>query len=482
MELLSAGKTPRILCVGDIMLDRFVYGSVDRISPEAPIPVLKIDRIDEMLGGAGNVVRNLVALGAEAFFAGCVGQDGSGDKIEFLLNESPRSRAFLIKNPDRPTTLKTRYMASNQQMMRADQEDATEFPASVLEQLLHEISGQIATFDVLVLSDYGKGLLTEGFLASLIALARKNQVPVLVDPKGADYGKYRGASLVTPNLKELSEASRHPCADEAAIVAAARAVMVQSGVENILATRSKDGMTLVTDQEGCTHLPTRAREVFDVSGAGDTVVATMALALGLGASLEEGAELSNMAAGLVVAKIGTAAVYKDELIEALMHEDVNKAEAKIVTKQSASDKLKLWKSKNISVGFTNGCFDLLHPGHISLLEQAKSQCDKLVVGLNSDASVSRLKGPSRPVQNEMARATVLSSLACVDLVVIFGEDTPYELLEVLLPDVLVKGADYTKEQVVGAALIEKNGGRVFLANLEEGFSTTRTVSRITEGA
>lgn len=479
MDLLSHSTPARVLCIGDIMLDRFVYGSVDRISPEAPIPVLKITREDEMLGGAGNVMRNLHALGAQACFAGLVGEDEAAGKIHELLNAANGMEAVLIRDKTRTTTLKTRYMASNQQIMRADYEEAHPISSEQEKSLFSEISKKIAHYDVVVLSDYGKGVLSDGLCRQIITLATQMQKPVIVDPKGADYEKYRGARLVTPNLKELSEASRMSCQSDDDILAAARHVIDQSGVENILATRSKDGMSLISASQQVLHLPTRARDVFDVSGAGDTVVATMALAIALGASQQEGAELANLAAGLVVAKIGTAAVYREELLQALMHEDVSRAEDKILTKQSAVDKINLWKSQNISIGFTNGCFDLLHPGHISLLKQAKAQCDKLVIGLNSDASVSRLKGPSRPVQNELARATVLSSLESVDLVVIFDEDTPYQLLESLLPDVLVKGADYTREQVVGGDLIEQNGGRVFLAQLEDGFSTTRTVQKMT---
>ena len=478
IDLVNRASEIEVLCVGDIMLDRFVYGSVERISPEAPIPVVRIEREDSMLGGAGNVVRNLLSLGANAKFCGLVGEDEAGRNVAALLNEDDNCTANLLLDANRPTSIKTRFMASNQQMLRADCEETGTLSQALQDDLLLDVAEGLGKSQVMILSDYGKGVLEEETPIHLINLAKKAGIPVIVDPKGTDYSKYRGATLITPNRKELSEASRLPCDSDASIVAACHHIIETCGIENVLATRSQDGMTLVTKDGNVVHLPTEAREVFDVSGAGDTVVATLATALGLGAELADGAELANIAAGIVVAKIGTASVYAEELIDALHRQDLNEAEAKILGVESAKDRVTRWQRQGLSVGFTNGCFDLLHPGHISLLKQSAGQCDKLIVGLNSDESVQRLKGPERPVQNEMARATVLSSLACVDMVVIFNEDTPMELLSALLPDVLVKGADYTIETVVGADLILQNGGRVFLANLEDGFSTTNTVNKL----
>jgi len=478
IDTLNRANTAEILCVGDIMLDKFIYGSVERISPEAPIPVMRISREESMLGGAGNVVRNLLSLGANAKFCGLVGEDEAGREIGGLLNEDDNCSANLILDSHRPTSVKTRFMASNQQMLRADLEQTAALSEQQQQDLLLDVAECLGTIKVMVLSDYGKGVLEGDSAEHLIALAKKANIPVIVDPKGMDYSKYRGATLVTPNRKELSEASQMDCDSDVEIVAAARHIIETCGIENVLATRSQDGMTLVTKSGDVVHLPTEAREVFDVSGAGDTVVATMALALSLGESLADGAELANIAAGIVVAKTGTASVYQDELINALHHQDINKAEAKIMERQNAKEKVVHWQRQGHSVGFTNGCFDLLHPGHISLIKQSASQCDRLIVGLNSDASVKRLKGDERPIQSEMARATVLSSLADVDMVVIFDEDTPMETLSALLPDVLIKGADYTIDQVVGADLIQQNGGRVFLAQLEDGFSTTNTVNKL----
>lgn len=480
-DLVNRAAEIEVLCVGDIMLDRFIYGSVDRISPEAPIPVMRIKREDSMLGGAGNVVRNLLSLGANARFCGLVGEDEAGRTVAGLLNESDHCTANLLLDENRPTSIKTRFMAAQQQMLRADCEETHPLSEQLQNDLLLDVAEGLSEVQVMVLSDYGKGVLEGDIAQDLINLAKKASIPVVVDPKGTDYSKYRGATLVTPNRKELHEASRLPCDSDESIVAAARLIIETCGIENVLATRSQDGMTLVTSTGNVVHLPTEAREVFDVSGAGDTVVATLAMALGLKADLSDGAELANIAAGIVVAKVGTATVYGEELIEALHHQDLSQAEAKVLGIAAAKDRVTRWQRQGQTVGFTNGCFDLLHPGHISLLKQSADQCDKLIVGLNSDASVSRLKGPERPVQNEMARATVLSSLACVDMVVIFGEDTPMELLSDLLPDVLIKGADYTIDQVVGADLIQQNGGRVFLANLEDGFSTTNTVNKLKKG-
>jgi len=331
---------------------------------------------------------------------------------------------------------------------------------------------------VMVLSDYGKGVLTDTLTARLIALAQAHGVPVVVDPKGADYRRYRGASLVTPNRKELHEATALPTGSDAEVEAAARAVVEGCGIAGVLATRSQDGMTLLDATGAIHHLAAEAREVFDVSGAGDTVVATLAAALAAGLAVADAAALANVAAGIVVGKVGTAAVHAVELENALRHQDLEDAEAKILPLERAVERAEGWRRRGLSVGFTNGCFDLLHPGHLALLRQARAACDRLIVGLNSDSSVQRLKGPTRPVQSEAARSAVLASLSMVDGVVIFSDDTPLRLIETLRPDVLVKGADYTVETVVGADLVQGWGGKVVLATLEPGQSTTNTIRRM----
>jgi D-beta-D-heptose 7-phosphate kinase/D-beta-D-heptose 1-phosphate adenosyltransferase len=483
---VSSLTRAQVLCVGDIMLDRFVYGVVDRISPEAPIPVVRVTRETAMLGGSGNVVRNLVGLGAAVQFLSLVGDDAAGREVADMLGRLPRVEPMLEVEPDRQTSIKTRFIAGVQQLLRADQETVKPLDDTRAESLL-TTAQSIFNGDhgcccgALVLSDYGKGVLTPEVTRRLIEMAQAAGVPVVVDPKGRDYRRYRGATLVTPNRKELTEASDLPTASDSDVVAAATAVIESCGIHGVLATRSQDGMTLITDAPGATvcHLPAEAREVFDVSGAGDTVIATVAAALAAGLSLYDGAYLSNVAAGLVVGKVGTAAVQADELIHALHRQGLDEADAKVLTLDQMADQVDRWRLQGLKVGFTNGCFDLLHPGHLSLLRQARAACDRLIVGLNSDASVRALKGDSRPVQSETARAAVLSSLSMVDGVVIFSDDTPLALIERLLPDVLVKGADYTVETVVGAPIVLAHGGQVVLATLEPGQSTTNTIRRLT---
>ncbi|HSV30195.1 MAG TPA: D-glycero-beta-D-manno-heptose-7-phosphate kinase, partial [Candidatus Omnitrophota bacterium] len=453
VERVEHLKDTPVLCVGDAMLDRFVYGSVDRVSPEAPIPVVVVEHETAMLGGAGNVVRNLVALGAAPAFVSVVGDDQAGREVTRLVGEHCEIDPCIVVETGRQTTIKTRFFASSQQLLRADRETRTGLTDAIREQILIRAERLLSKVKAVVLSDYGKGVLADPIAAELIKRARAQGKPVVVDPKGTDYGKYRGATVLTPNRKELADATKMPVDCDDAIVAAARHLIDTCGVESVLVTRSQDGMTLVSSCGTVHHLPAEAREVFDVSGAGDTVVATLAAAIGSGASLLEGARIANVAAGIVVAKVGTAVAYAAELVSALHQDDLLSGDTKIQTLETASSLIERWRRKGLKVGFTNGCFDLLHPGHVSLLAQSKAACDRLVVGLNSDASVGRLKGPSRPVQSEAARATVLASLASVDLVVIFGEDTPLRLIETLRPDVLVKGADYTVATVVGADIV-----------------------------
>ncbi len=478
VQRVEALKGTRVLCVGDAMLDRFIYGTADRISPEAPIPVLRIEREESMLGGAGNVVRNLVAVGAAPIFISVVGNDLAGREVARLVSEHDAIDPCLVVEAGRQTTIKTRYFASSQQLLRADAETTQALADDTIAQILSHCDSIMPTVSALVLSDYGKGVLSPAICAALIAMAKAKGIPVVVDPKGVDWSKYRGASIVTPNRKELADATQMDAHDDPSIVEAAQKAIHACGIDGVLATRSQDGMSLVTHDHAPDHLPAIAREVYDVSGAGDTVVALMAGLMGSGASAVESARIANVAAGIVVSKIGTAVAYTDEIVAALHHGDLWTGEAKIAGIVAAKGIIEDWRKKGAKIGFTNGCFDLLHPGHVSLLAQAKSHCDRLVVGLNSDASVSRLKGPTRPVQSEAARSTVLASLATVDLVVIFGEDTPLELITALRPDVLVKGADYTVDKVVGADLVQTWGGRVALANLVEGHSTTNTVRKM----
>jgi len=477
--LVSAISSARVLCVGDVMLDRFVTGHVERISPEAPVPVLRITSETAMLGGAGNVARNVAALGGQVTLIAVIGDDDAGNEIETALGALATATPALVREPGRPTAIKTRFVAGTQQMLRADAETSAPLAETSAAALIDAATQALNAHDVLVLSDYGKGVLGDGRAAALIDAAATGGIPVIVDPKGPDYGIYEGASVVTPNRNELHDASGADVSDIDCVMKAAGQLRAAHDLGAVLVTLSQDGMILV-DGESATHahLTSDAKEVFDVSGAGDTVVATTACALASGASLAEAAHLANVCAGIVVGKAGTAAAYLSEVIATLHHQDISRAEAKLLTWAQAGDRAEVWRRQGLKVGFTNGCFDLLHPGHVSLLNQARAACDRLIVALNSDTSIKRLKGADRPVQAEAARATVLASLAAVDLCVLFDEDTPLDLINALRPDVLVKGADYTVEQVVGAAEVQSWGGRVVLAALEDGFSTTATIARL----
>lgn len=479
IERFAAAK---VVVLGDVMLDRYVYGEVSRVSQEAPIPVLRVGRETPMPGGAGNVANNLAALGAEARLIGLIGDDEAGHTLQqFTPNGAGRLINHLVVDPDRRTTVKTRFVAAGQQLLRADEEDVSVPSRTSEDGLLRRLDEALTDAGVLVISDYAKGVLSDEVLRSAIDRARAAGCQVIADPKRAALSAYAGAHLLKPNRAELAAATGLTLDDDDAVVEAARRVMAEAGVNAMLISRSELGVTLVETGEDARHWRAEAREVFDVSGAGDTVVAVMACAMAAGSTLAEAAYLANVAAGIVVGLLGTATVSQDQLAAALRHADLGGHEAKVVTRQAAAEQVAEWRRLGLKVGFTNGCFDLLHPGHVSLLRQARRACDRLIVGLNDDGSVRRLKGDGRPVQDETARSLVLASLADVDQVVLFAEDTPLALIDLLRPDVLVKGADYTREQVVGHAEVESWGGKVVLADLAEGHSTTRTIARMGGG-
>ncbi len=467
-----------VLVVGDVMLDRFVSGTVERISPEAPIPVLRIQSEYPMVGGAANVARNVSALGANAAIVGITGTEPAADEFGSLLAAIARLTSLVVKEPLRTTTVKTRYYGDQRQLLRADREVVVPLNAAASERLCQAITGGAAKSNAIIVSDYAKGVVDAATFAAAVAAARKARIPLLVDPKGADLARYRGASVLTPNAGELAAATGMPVRDDPTAEAAARRAMELSGVPAVVATRGAAGITVVEQGKAPVHLRARAREVRDVSGAGDTVVAMLAAALAGGATLAAAAELANAAAAVVVGKVGTAVASPDEVRMALYSRELLAADDKIVDLATALERVQRWRRNGETVAFTNGCFDLVHPGHVSLLAQARATAHRLVVGLNSDASVRRLKGEERPIQSEAARAVVLASLATVDLVVLFGEDTPLRLIESLRPDVLVKGADYTVDTVVGADHVHSWGGRVHLAQLVEGASSTKIVQRI----
>ncbi|MDD5585518.1 MAG: D-glycero-beta-D-manno-heptose-7-phosphate kinase [Alphaproteobacteria bacterium] len=480
LPLLEKLGGHRVLCVGDVMLDRFVYGQVERISPEAPIPVLRSQREVITLGGAGNVVLNIAALGGQVDMIGIVGKDQPGYELEELVSALPQVTSYLLTDNSRPTTLKIRFVAGGQQLLRADHEVSNPLSANMEEQLLMRVRSAFPGSAVVILSDYAKGVLTDRVIAETIKLANKNNRPLLIDPKGRDFSRYRGAFMLTPNRRELADATGLPAGTVAEAEAAARKLIEEHDLQGILAKLGSDGVCLVMKNQPAQHFRAAAREVYDVSGAGDTVVATMALALAGGLNLAEGAALANMAGSIVVGKIGTAAVTHDELAKELMHDQTRESENKIMGLPEAAQTAERWRKQGLKIGFTNGVFDLLHPGHLSLIRQARTACDRLIIGMNSDTSVKRLKGEGRPVQGESARAAVLASLADVDGVVIFSEDTPLNLIKEIRPDLLVKGADYTLDKVVGADLVKSWGGEIVLANLVEGQSTTATIKRLKE--
>jgi D-beta-D-heptose 7-phosphate kinase/D-beta-D-heptose 1-phosphate adenosyltransferase len=478
VPLVQSLANARVAVAGDVMLDIYVGGTVERISPEAPIPVLRVERETAMPGGAGNVARNVAALGAWVRLAAAVGADDAARRLGQLIAAEARLSGELVPDPARQTAIKTRYVAGSQQMLRADRETVAPLSADTRRRLIAAVKAALADCAILVLSDYGKGALADGVAAELIAEAKRAKRAVVVDPKGRDWSPYAGADVVTPNKRELAEAAGSEIAGDESVAAAAQALIARHRLGAILATLGADGMMLARADGSCEHFRAEAREVFDVSGAGDTAVAALAALLATGAPLADAALIANVAAGIVVGKAGTAVVYGDELTHALHHQDLMDAEAKVLTKAQALERVRAWRAAKLRIGFTNGCFDLLHPGHVSMLGQARAACDRLIVGLNSDASVTRLKGAGRPVQPEAARAAVLASLAAVDAVVVFAEDTPVKQIEAFKPDLLVKGADYTKDQVVGAELVEKWGGKVLLAEIAPGHSTTATIAKL----
>jgi D-beta-D-heptose 7-phosphate kinase / D-beta-D-heptose 1-phosphate adenosyltransferase len=462
------------------MLDRFAYGAIGRISPEAPVPVLLLDRMQSMLGGAGNVARNISALGGHAVLIGLLGDDAAGLEVSKTIAATPRLVDRHVVSATRRTICKTRYIAGHQQVMRIDEEELRELDADEEARLCDAFAAALSEVDAVILSDYGKGVLGPHLVEFAIGRACKQQVPVFVDPKTDDFRLYRGATCITPNQTELARAARLPTTSDHDVIAAAQKVMRQAEARAILATRSEKGMVLVESSAESHIEPARAREVFDVSGAGDTVIATLALAYASGLPLAEAMRLANTAAGIVVSKLGTATVEHDELMLELSREARDRVGhgEKIYSVSEAEMLVRQWKSRGLSVGFTNGCFDIVHPGHVGYLGGARGQCDRLIVALNSDASNRRLKGPTRPVNQLADRMAVIAGLASVDAVISFDEDTPIELIRRLKPDVLMKGADYTLETVVGAEDVIAMGGRVALIDLVQGHSTTRVIDRL----
>jgi D-beta-D-heptose 7-phosphate kinase/D-beta-D-heptose 1-phosphate adenosyltransferase len=468
-----------VLCVGDLMLDEFVYGEVSRISPEAPTPVLAVKRSEVMVGGAGNVARNLVSLGARCIFVGVVGDDDAGKALTQALTTYSLIEFHLVIDAARQTTRKVRFVSEHHSahMLRADWEVASAVDAASEDALIGHVIKAMPEAGAVVLSDYAKGTLTPRVVRAVIDAANKLGKPVLVDPKGRDYTIYKGATMITPNRQELADATHRVAQTDEEVASAASELGRALGTKAVLVTRSEAGMTLVIDA-GVIHVPAYPVRVRDVSGAGDTVVAVLSAMLAVHADFESAMRAANAAAAVVVGKRGTATLSVAELRSRILPAATLAPEEKIVFDWALLDEhMAEWRKLGLRVGFTNGCFDLLHPGHVKLLAGARAACDRLVVGLNGDASVTRLKGAGRPVQQVAARAEVLAALEAVDLVVVFDEDTPEKLIGRVKPTVLVKGSDYKREDVVGHAIVEALGGEVVLIELVPGQSTTSMVER-----
>jgi D-beta-D-heptose 7-phosphate kinase/D-beta-D-heptose 1-phosphate adenosyltransferase len=481
-EAISQIGKQTVLCVGDLMLDDFVYGDVRRISPEAPTPVLTVRHNKIEIGGAGNVARNIAALGAHCIFVALIGNDDAGLTLTNALAKFNGSIVpDLVVDKARQTTRKVRFVSERHSahLIRADWETQAPVSGPSEAALIAYAEAALPQVGAVVMSDYAKGVLTPRVIRAIIDAARRLGKPVIVDPKAHDYGLYRGATLVTPNLKELTAAVHRPVTTEAEIADAAAELARSLEAEAVLVTRSEDGMTLHVEGQPPVHVPAYPVKVSDVSGAGDTVAAVMAVLLAMRAPFEPAMRVANAAAAVVVGKRGTATVSLGELRHRVLPAASLAPEDKIIFDWSLLDgRLAEWRQHGLRIGFTNGCFDLLHRGHIRLLAEARATCDRLVVGLNSDASTTRLKGQGRPINPAEGRAEVLAALEAIDLVVVFDEDTPLGLIRRVRPNVLIKGADYKREDVVGHEVVEADGGQVVLVDLIPGQSTTNIVRRV----
>ncbi|MWQ44976.1 bifunctional D-glycero-beta-D-manno-heptose-7-phosphate kinase/D-glycero-beta-D-manno-heptose 1-phosphate adenylyltransferase HldE [Glaesserella parasuis] len=470
MQYSPQFNNAKVLVLGDVMLDRYWFGATNRISPEAPVPVVKVQEREDRAGGAANVAMNIASLNVPVTLHGLVGNDDAGRALDKLLSEhSIQNQCVAVDS--HPTITKLRILSRHQQLLRLDFEEG--FHNLDCQALLAKLAAEITAYGALILSDYGKGTLDT--VQQMIQIARQANVPVLIDPKGTDFERYRGATLLTPNMSEFEAVAGH-CNDEGEIVAKGLKMIADFDLSALLITRSEKGMTLLRPNQDPFHLPTQAKEVYDVTGAGDTVISVLATAIADGRPLEEACYLANAAAGVVVGKLGTSTVSPSELEQAIHQRSetgfgvVSEDELKVIVKQS--------KTRGEKIVMTNGCFDILHPGHISYLENARKLGDRLIVAVNTDESVKRLKGESRPINDLNARMAVLAGLASVDWVVPFGEDTPQRLIGEILPDLLVKGGDYKPEEIAGSQEVWANGGEVRVLNFENGCSTTNVIKKI----
>ena len=469
------GKAPKILVIGDLMIDHYLWGSCERISPEAPVQVINVDNESTVLGGSGNVINNLKALGAQVDVISVIGDCETSDELKILLNDINVNSKYLITQKDRITSKKSRIIAAQQQVVRYDRESTDEISTKSQTTILNTFKKIITNYDAVLLSDYGKGVLTADLTQSLITIANNNNKKVLIDPKGLDYSKYKGAYLLTPNKKEASEATQINIKDDASLAQAITQLKVECDLNVSLITLSEQGVAIYDDTLR-TH-PTVAREVFDVTGAGDTVLASLGFALSCGLDIDNSVEFSNLAAGVVVGKIGSATATLNEIIEYESSLNKSTSDEHIKTLDEIIALSTELKARDKKIVFTNGCFDILHAGHVRYLETAKSYGDVLILGLNSDRSVTELKGEGRPINTQLDRAYILAALEAVDYVIVFNEDTPYDLIKAIKPHVLVKGGDYEGQDVVGQDIADE----LKLVQFVDGKSTTKTIEKIQRG-
>ena len=466
---------PNVLVVGDVMLDKYIWGEVERISPEAPVPVLRTARHSQQPGGAANVAMNLAGLGAQVTVMGFGGGDDDQRRLEALLREVG-IKSLIVTCPGVPTTSKLRVLAGHQQLLRLDDDPPHASFRGAADQLLRSALAALPQASVVVLSDYAKGVLSEQVCRRVIAEARRRRIPVVVDPKGHDFSRYRDATTICPNAKELAAVTGESASELNRLLATGQKMVGALNLQHMLVTLGDKGIAIVRP-DSCLHVPAAARQVFDVSGAGDTVVAVVAVATAALVTVEVAVRLANRAAGIVIGKVGTVPIQREELLGALSPETEDTSESRVMPLELLMEKVAAWRSRGLRVVFTNGCFDLLHVGHVTLLEQARHMGDRLIVAVNSDRSVRGLKGRRRPVVRQQDRARIVSALSAVDAVVVFDEATPLRLIETLRPDVLVKGGDYAESDVVGAAEVRGWGGRLELVPLVAGCSSTALIER-----
>lgn len=472
-ETFHLFKKTKVFLIGDIMLDQYIFGNVNRISPEAPVPIFLKDKSKEMLGGSGNVLSNLISLGTNTFYLSIVGKDDNALKVRKLLNKLKPNNYYLLSEKKRKTTVKTRFIVNSQQIIRVDEEDSAFINKNLEDRLIKKIDSYIIGKDVAVISDYNKGIITERISKYVIKKSNALNIPVIIDPKNEDFNIYRNATLITPNQLEASKVTKMKAQSDKNAEACGKTIIKKYNINKVLITRGEKGLLLVS-KKASVHSPTAAKEVFDVSGAGDTVLAVIAACYPNKIAEKKILSLANKAAGKVVAKIGTSTISIEELIK----NKKNNSKDKILDLKTLSKKIKIDKEKGLKIGFTNGCFDILHYGHVKYLEKSKLYCDKLIVALNSDNSVKLIKGKNRPINNQSTRASIISSLNCCDYIIIFDERTPLSLIKKIKPDLITKGGDYKNKKIVGESEIKRWGGTALKLDFINDLSSTNLIEKL----